>query len=82
MRTTVEVDDLEAMTILPFGVEEARVAGALLRDLAASGQTIGMADTIIAGTCLVAGGVLLSRNVKHFARVKGLKLGRLLEDEE
>ena len=73
---------LEAMTILPFGAEEARVAGGLLRELSGSGQTIGMADTMIAGTCIVASGVLLSRNVKHFARVKDLKLGRLAEDED
>jgi predicted nucleic acid-binding protein len=40
-----------------------------------------MADCMIAGTCIVAGGVLLTRNLKHFERVPGLKLsGRWREE--
>jgi tRNA(fMet)-specific endonuclease VapC len=65
---------LAAMSVLPFGTNEAAAAGRLQLELEGSGQTIGMADTMIAATCLVAKGVLLTRNVKHFERVKGLKL--------
>jgi tRNA(fMet)-specific endonuclease VapC len=66
---------LEAMTILPFGPEEARVAAEIRQQVESRGQPIGMADYMIAGVCIAAGGVLLTRNRKHFERVEGLKLG-------
>ena len=34
-----------------------------------------MADYMIAAICIAGGGVLLTRNRKHFERVEGLKLG-------
>jgi predicted nucleic acid-binding protein len=34
-----------------------------------------MADYMIAAVCIAAGGVLLTRNRKHFERVEGLRLG-------
>jgi tRNA(fMet)-specific endonuclease VapC len=65
---------LEAMTILPFGPEEARVAAEIRLQVESQGQPIGMADYMIAGTCIAADGVLVTRNRKHFQRIKGLKL--------
>jgi tRNA(fMet)-specific endonuclease VapC len=66
---------LEAMTILPFGPEEARIASDIRQQVESRGQPIGMADYMIAAVCIAAGGVLLTRNRKHFERVEGLKLG-------
>jgi tRNA(fMet)-specific endonuclease VapC len=66
---------LEAMTILPFGPEEARIASEIRQQVESRGQPIGMADYMIAAVCIAAGGVLLTRNRKHFERVEGLKLG-------
>ncbi len=72
---------LEAMTILPFGPEEAAAAAEARLKVEAKGQPIGMADYMIAGTCIAASGVLLTRNRKHFERVPGLKLsGRWREE--
>jgi tRNA(fMet)-specific endonuclease VapC len=72
---------LDAMTILPFGPEEAAAAAKVRLQVEAKGQPIGMADYMIAGTCIVANGVLLTRNRKHFERVPGLKLsGQWRED--
>lgn len=68
---------LEAMTILPFGPEEARVAARIRQEIEGEGRPIGMADYMIAAVCVVAGGVLLTRNRRHFERVNGLKLGGL-----
>lgn len=65
---------LDAMVILPFGPEEARIAAELRQQVEREGQPIGMADLMIAAICIVADGVLLTRNRKHFERVKGLKL--------
>lgn len=73
---------LEAMTILSFGAEEAEVAAEIRRELESQGQAIGMADYLIAAVCIANQGVLLTRNLKHFERVKALKLsGRMLRDQ-
>lgn len=66
---------LDAMTVLPFGPEEAAAAAEARLRVEAKGQPIGMADYMIAGTCLAANGILLTRNRKHFERVPGLRLG-------
>ncbi len=65
---------LDAMTLLSFGPEEARVAADLRLQLESQGQAIGMADYMIAAVCIANDGVLLTRNRKHFERVEGLKL--------
>lgn len=65
---------LEAMTILPFGPEEAKVAAEVRLQVESQGQPIGMADYMIAAICISNDGVLLTRNLKHFERVKGLRL--------
>ncbi len=62
------------MNILPFGEEEARIAAEIRQAVEGQGQPIGMADYLIAGVCVAADAVLLTRNRKHFERVKGLKL--------
>jgi hypothetical protein len=65
---------LAAMHILPLGKDGARKASEVRKALPARGEDIGMADSLIAGICLSAGGMLLTRNHRHFARVEGLKL--------
>lgn len=65
---------LDAMTIMPFGPDEARLAAEVRRGVERVGKPIGMADCMIAATCMAADGVLLTRNWKHFERVEGLKL--------
>lgn len=66
---------LAAMTILPFGLDEARIAAEIRQQVEAEGQPIGMADYMIAAACMSSDGVLLTRNRKHFERIKGLRLG-------
>jgi tRNA(fMet)-specific endonuclease VapC len=63
---------LQAMKMLPFGLEEARLAATIHRDLEDSGQGIGMADCMIAAACIKNRGVLLTRNLKHFCRIPEL----------
>ncbi len=65
---------LDAMTVLSFGPEEARIAADIRLRLEDQGQAIGMADYMIAAVCVANDGVLLTRNRKHFERVAGLKL--------
>jgi tRNA(fMet)-specific endonuclease VapC len=70
---------LEAMTILPFGPEEARIAAEVRQQIEGKGQPIGMADYLIAAVCLANDGILLTRNRKHFERIEALKIGHLKE---
>jgi tRNA(fMet)-specific endonuclease VapC len=65
---------LDAMTILPFGPEEAQVAAEVRQQVESQGVPIGMADCMIAAICISNDGVLLTRNLKHFERVKALRL--------
>lgn len=66
---------LAALTILAVSAEAGELAAETRRSLEREGRGIGMADYLIAGVCLASGGVLLTRNLDHFARVPGLKIG-------
>jgi tRNA(fMet)-specific endonuclease VapC len=63
---------LQLVVVLPFGAEEAKAAAALRARLESAGTPIGPIDTLIAGTAMAHRGVLVTRNVREFARVPGL----------
>jgi tRNA(fMet)-specific endonuclease VapC len=65
---------LAAMTILPFGAEEAQLAADIRKELEGQGQAIGMADYLIAAVCISNQGILLTRNLQDFERIKTLKV--------
>jgi tRNA(fMet)-specific endonuclease VapC len=65
---------LEAIPALPLDAAAADRAAAVRQSLERHGTPIGMADSLIAGIALAAGGALLTRNVRHFERVEGLRL--------
>lgn len=67
-------DLLAGLAVLPFDTEAARAASRVRRTLEATGQTIGMADYLIAGIALGRNLPLLTRNRRHFERVPGLDL--------
>lgn len=66
---------LQGLTILPVAEGSAAYAAEARVHLEVQGQGIGMADYLIAGVCLDLGATLLTRNLDHFARVPGLKIG-------
>jgi predicted nucleic acid-binding protein len=66
------VDALLAEVCLPMTREAGLRAGALLRELRASGNGIEIRDAMQAGICLEAGAPLVTRNMRHYARVPGL----------
>ncbi len=68
---------LAAVATLPLDAAAADRAAGVRRDLERRGTPIGMADSLIAGIVLEAGGILLTRNRAHFERVDGLVLGNL-----
>jgi tRNA(fMet)-specific endonuclease VapC len=68
---------LDAIAVVPFGPEEAAHAADVRLGLEAHGAGLGMADYLIAGTCLSRRAILLTRNRKHFERVPGLALATM-----
>ena len=58
--------------VLPFGLSEARIAGALSDRARARGQSPGFADIVIAATARAHNLALLTRNQRHF-RPLGVK---------
>ena len=65
---------LQAVPVLPFTLEVARVHSRLWADLAQRGQMIEANDLIIAATALAHGLDLVTQNRRHFERVEGLRL--------
>ncbi len=58
----------------PFNDAVAWRAAEIFKDLRKRGVMTGENDLWIAATALEAGGVLVTRNTKHFQEVRGLKL--------
>ena len=58
----------------PLDHESAAQAGHLQGRLAKEGQAIDAIDTMIAGIALRRQEAVLTRNVRHFSRVKGLRI--------
>jgi predicted nucleic acid-binding protein len=65
---------LSALRMLPLDTESADLAAEIRIDLDKRGLSIGMADTLIAGIAVANDGTLLTRNRRHFERVRGLSL--------
>lgn len=64
---------LRPMQLLPFDSECAAHAARLRATLEAEGAPIGPHDTLIAATALRHGATLVTRNVREFSRVAGLR---------
>jgi len=70
-----QADDLlSSIGVLPLTLESSRKSSEILSELMRRGEPIGLRDAIIAGTALVNGYTLLTRNVEHFKRVTGLSV--------
>ena len=68
----IEREVVGRVTVLPFGREEAFRAGDIQADLTTRGIPIGIEDVMIGATALVHGCRVVTRNVRHLARVPGL----------
>jgi tRNA(fMet)-specific endonuclease VapC len=60
------------IALFDFNSEDARVAGEIRAELERKGRRIGEYDTLIAGQALARNLVLVTANIREFARVKGL----------
>ena len=73
---------LDAFAILPLGRAEAAAAAQLRETLEQRGLPIGPLDVLIAGTALVHGATLVTRNLREFSRVEGLKVENWYDESE
>lgn len=60
--------------VLPFDSAQAETAGRIRAELAAKGSLIDDLDILIAATAVSSQSVLVSKNPKHFQRIKGLEV--------
>lgn len=60
--------------LLPFGAPEAEASTRLRTELERRGEPIGPLDTLIAGTALARGAILVTHNTREFGRVTGLRV--------
>lgn len=60
-------------TILPWDAAAAEKAAWIKQDLAAKGTPVGGNDTMIAGHALAAECILVTNNIREFARIEGLR---------
>ena len=60
--------------VLPFHQREAQAAAEIRAAQESKGQPIGPYDTLIAGTALAHGAILVSRNIREFTRIEQLRV--------
>jgi tRNA(fMet)-specific endonuclease VapC len=70
---------LEAMPVLEFTAEVARIHAEVIASLIKQGQLIGANDLIIAATALCHGFPVLTSNTSEFQRIAGLEVLALTE---
>ena len=72
------IEQLAAITsvinVLPFRQQEAQAAAGIRARLEKQGNSIGPYDILIAGTAVAHAATLVSRNIKEFQRVEGLRI--------
>ncbi len=76
----IEERVLPAATILPYDAAIAKVFGRLRAELEQVGTRLDDADLQLASTALHHNLELVTGNVRHFARIEGLRLNRVLAD--
>jgi len=62
------------VAVVPFDAEAADRFGKVAANLVSKGTPIGSLDTMIAAHALQLGLTLVTHNIKHFRRVRGLKV--------
>lgn len=68
-------DFLSLVTVLGINEEIAKIFGKQRSILRKGGILIDNFDLLIASTCLCYDLILMTNNIKHFERIKGLKIG-------
>ena len=62
------------LSIVPFDDSQSELYGRIRLELEKSGTTLGDMDMLIAAAALSTDSILVSHNLQHFSRVKGIKV--------
>lgn len=74
--STANLRAIEGLGIpMPFDRADAEYAGRIRADLMRKGTPIGPYDTLIAGQALARSLIVVTGNVREFARIDGLRIG-------
>lgn len=65
---------LSSIGLINLDIESAKEGGKLHAELYSAGTPIEPEDSMIAGICLKNNETLLTRNIKHFSKIKNLKI--------
>lgn len=65
---------IRSVFVIELSYLDADAAAQFDADLAKRGTPIGELDLLIAGICMMTKKTLITRNIKHFAKVKGLRV--------
>ena len=65
---------MEWVRVAPLGIEEVRQAARIRATLEQRGEPIGPVDVLIAGIAMTQSAVLVTRNIREFARIPGLQV--------
>jgi len=65
---------LDKFKVIEFDDSSASIYGDVRALLEKSGEPLGNMDMLIAASALKAGAVLVSHNIRHFSKIKGLKV--------
>lgn len=68
---------LDNVKMLKFTLFSAKKAAEIFNDLKSKGENIELTDVMIASICIENQEPLLTRNTKHFSRIKELKLEQI-----
>ena len=70
---------ISRVKIVPISGREALSAGNILAELRKKGESIGLEDVLIAASALANQYIVVTANICHFSRIKGLKVENWLE---
>jgi predicted nucleic acid-binding protein len=76
----IETRVLPAVTVLAYDLEVARIYGALQAQLEAAGRVLADADLQIAATAVHHDLDLVTGNLRHFRRIRSLRLCTVLDE--
>jgi len=70
---------ISRINIIPIGEKEALATGDILADLRKSGNIIGLEDVLIAASAITNQYTMVTANIRHFSRIRGLQVENWLE---
>lgn len=70
----IEREIISRVTVIPFGNEEAIVAGDILSELKKKGRNIGLEDVMIGASAMANKLTVVTANIRHFSQIEGLRI--------